>query len=115
MTSATEALDSTQAGHAPATEKPASTTKIVEEIVEPIPATHDAPSPVETETVYDELEALEAWSFANYVFVVGCAAVFGALLWFLGGNRLAKRLLAGRGRGRGEYKKVGEDDVEKQS
>ncbi|EKM54518.1 uncharacterized protein PHACADRAFT_162913 [Phanerochaete carnosa HHB-10118-sp] len=61
---------------------------------------------------YDELEELQSWSPAiNWVVVLGFAAVFGVLLWFLGGNRIVKRFAAGRGRGL--YRRVNENDVEK--
>ena len=112
-TSTTDITSTSEAQHAPETEAAATTTIVVEEVVEPAKETgadSDESSPVTTD---DVLEAPRGWTFANYVFVLGFAAAFGALPWFLGGNRLVKRLAAGRGRG--AYKRVDEDDVEKQS
>ena len=85
-----------------------------EDIVAPVaPATTAAASPVSTNApASEELEVEQGWSFVNYLFFFGFICVFGVGLWFLGGNRIFKRFVSGKGKG--GYRRVGEDDIEKQ-
>ena len=75
--------------------------------------THAASTvPVDTPEFDEVIEVEQGWSFVNYLLFFGFICVFGAATWFLGGHRLAKRLLSGKGRG--QYRRVGDDDIEKQ-
>lgn len=56
------------------------------------------------------LDVKEGWSLLNYVVFAGFAVGFGALLWYLGGDRLVKRILAGRNL-KGRYSRVSSSDV----
>lgn len=83
-------------------------------VAPPTPAVEtSAPStvPVDVLELDEVIEVEQGWSLVNYVLFFGFICVFGAATWFLGGNRLAKRFLSGKGRG---YRRVGDDDVEKQ-
>lgn len=76
-----------------------------DEVASPVSTSTDSPSS-------GELEVEQGWTFINYVFFFGFICVVGVALWFLGGNRLVKRIMSGKGKG--GYRRVGEDDVEKQ-
>lgn len=68
--------------------------------------------PVDVPEFDQVIEVEQGWSVVNYLLFFGFICVFGAATWFLGGNRLAKRFLSGKWRG--QYRRVGDDDVEKQ-
>jgi len=53
-----------------------------------------------------------SWSFTNLMFVLIVMGGFiGLFVWL--GYRMLSRLFAGRGRGRAQYRKMGEEDLEK--
>lgn len=61
----------------------------------------------------DLVDIEEGWSLMNYIVFIGFVCAFGALLWFLGGNRLIQRFATGRN-GNAKYKRIDAEDLEKQ-